>query len=309
MKQFEAPQEQPHRSREGHSVPVAVTGAAGRVGSAVVDMLLSRGYSVVAIDRATSESQPSHEGMDIVAADLTDYRAICHALEGCGALIHLAAIPGPRRESDVEVHNNNVVASYNAMRAAIEVGIERICQASSINAIGAAFSRAPRYDYLPVDEAHPTYNEDPYSLSKWVSEQQAASLSRRFETVSITSLRLHLVAADEVEARAFTTRNEAMAARHLWGWTASSAAAEACLLALDRALPGDHVYNIVAPRQVGPAPTGELLIRYYPDVSVRRALAGDDGLIDCAAAERELGWRHDAYVSVETNRKEDECQQ
>lgn len=274
----------------------------------MVDLLVSRGHAVVAIDRAASQPVASREGVEVVAADLTDYPALGEALHGCGALVHLAAIPGPRGGSAAEVHNNNVVASYNALRAAVEGGIERICQASSVNAIGAAFSRAPRYDYLPVDEAHPTYNEDPYSLSKWVCEQQAASLSRRFEAVSITSLRLHLVAVDEVEARALTVRAGDMAARHLWGWTGSAAAAEACLLALERALPGHHVYNIVAARQVGPAPTSQLLARHYPDVPVRRALAGEDGLFDCSAAERELGWRHDAYVNADTNRKEDPCQ-
>ena len=40
------------------------------------------------------------------------------------------------------------------MRAAVESGVLRICQASSVNAIGQAYSRAPRYDYFPIDEAH-----------------------------------------------------------------------------------------------------------------------------------------------------------
>ena len=35
---------------------------------------------------------------------------------------------------------------------------------SSINAIGGRFSRSPRYDYFPLDEQHPAYVEDPYSV-------------------------------------------------------------------------------------------------------------------------------------------------
>ncbi len=61
---------------------------------------------------------------------------------------------------------NNVVGSYNALRAAAEHGITRICQASSVNAIGLSYSRTPRFDYFPIDEAHPNYSEDPYSLSQ-----------------------------------------------------------------------------------------------------------------------------------------------
>jgi hypothetical protein len=45
------------------------------------------------------------------------------------------------------------------LSAAATLGIQRVCSASSINAIGGAFSRAPRYDYFPIDEQHPTYVE------------------------------------------------------------------------------------------------------------------------------------------------------
>jgi len=36
---------------------------------------------------------------------------------------------------------------------------------SSINVIGGAFNRSPRYDYFPVEEQHLTYAEETYSLS------------------------------------------------------------------------------------------------------------------------------------------------
>ena len=61
----------------------------------------------------------------------------------------------------------NVTASYNALRAAIEAGITRISQISSINAIGAYFTPYRReFQYLPLDEAHRFEPADPYSLSK-----------------------------------------------------------------------------------------------------------------------------------------------
>ena len=55
-------------------------------------------------------------------------------------MVHMAAIPAPFYLPDDVVHNNNVVGSYNAMRAAIEQGIRKICQASSVsgNARGSA---------------------------------------------------------------------------------------------------------------------------------------------------------------------------
>ena len=58
-------------------------------------------------------------------------------LQGCDALVHLAAYPSPGGHPDYEVHNNNVVGSYNALSAAARLCIKRVCQASSINATGA----------------------------------------------------------------------------------------------------------------------------------------------------------------------------
>src|SRR5580765_2907292 len=89
-----------------------------------------------------------------------------------------ALIPSPRGFPDHVVHNNNVVSSSNALSAAARLGIRRVCQASSINATGASYSRWPRYDYFPLDELHPTYNEDAYSLSKWMCAEQGDSFAR-----------------------------------------------------------------------------------------------------------------------------------
>jgi nucleoside-diphosphate-sugar epimerase len=73
---------------------------------------------------------------------------------------------------------------------------------SSVNALGLAYAQERRFDYFPVDELHPTYCDEGYSLSKWICEQQADSLTRRFAGLSIASLRFHWVVADRVQATA-----------------------------------------------------------------------------------------------------------
>jgi UDP-glucose 4-epimerase len=143
----------------------------------------------------------------------------------------MAAIPAPGHHPDHEVHNNNVVGSYNALRAAVEVGIQRVCQASSVNATGLAYSRWPRFDYFPLDEEHPTYNEDPYSLSKWICEEQANSFARRYEGMIISSMRFHWVVRDRavaMQARGYSQTDAVV--KNLWAYTSSDAAAQACLL-------------------------------------------------------------------------------
>jgi nucleoside-diphosphate-sugar epimerase len=270
---------------------IAVTGGSGRVGRAIIELALAQGHSPVSIDRVPPPGgdQPN---TDFIPADLSDYTGIVKALAGCEALVHMAAIPSPGRHPDHEVHNNNVVASYNVLRAAAEVGIKRVCQASSINAIGGAYSRQPRYDYFPLDELHPSYNEDPYSLSKWICEAQAESIVRRYENMTIASLRLHGVVPAEAVAVKRTEVTNAWAAKHLWGYTSFDASARAALLSLTAGFTGAEVFYIVSPETMMAIPSAELARQHFPHVPVRGALEGTQGFFDCGKAERLLGWKH-----------------
>ena len=161
---------------------IAITGGGGELGRTLIPYLIEQGHSVVSIDRAPpAASPPSAHRPDFIVADTRDFGQFVASIRGCDGLIHLAAHRSPINMLDHVVYADNTVSSYNALSAAATLGIKRVCLASSINAIGGVFSRAPRYDYFPVDEQHPTYAEDAYSLSKWVLEQQADAFARRFE--------------------------------------------------------------------------------------------------------------------------------
>lgn len=270
---------------------IAITGGSGRVSRAVIELVLAQGHSVVSIDRMAPPQDMIQPDVQYVEAELTNYAAFEQALHGCDALVHLAAIPSPKGHPDHVVHNNNVVASYNALSAAASVGITRVCQASSINATGGFYSRWPRYDYFPLDEQHPTYNEDPYSLSKWICEQQADSFARRYEAMSIASLRLHGVTPMNF-VRHDPDRSK-MLAKHLWGYTRLQAVARACLLALTAPFNGHEVFYIVAPTTMMDVPSLELKHQFFPDVPVRGDLSGNRSFYTTAKAERLLGWKHE----------------
>jgi nucleoside-diphosphate-sugar epimerase len=274
---------------------IAITGGRGLVGRKVTEVALAQGHQVVTIDRATGDwgEQPQPPGLTHREADITGYPRLLAAAADCDALIHLAAIGSPKDVPMHEVHNNNVTASYNALCVAVELGMRHVCLASSINAIGGAYSRWPRYDYFPVDERHPTYNEDPYSLSKWICEAQADSVARRFPTLTISTLRLHGVVSEAPEAVALDDEQMQGAARQLWGYTTAEASARACLLALTADFTGHEVFYVVAPENATQVPTLELCERYFPQVPVVGDLTGHRGLFDCAKAEKLLGWRHD----------------
>lgn len=268
---------------------IAVTGSTGRIGRAIVAHALRDGHEVIGLDRVAPERQ---DGYRFVQADIADYDALVTAFAGCDALIHMAAIPAPIGHPDHVVHNTNVVGSYNAMRAAIEVGITRIVQASSVNAIGLSFSRVGRFDYFPVDEAHPNYSEEPYSLSKWICEQQADCFARRYVDVRIASMRFHLVVERREDAARIYGEARDELAKHLWAYTLYSAASSACLLALEAAFTGHEVFYIIAPDSVMDMPSLELAGRFFADVPVRGDLSGNRAFFSSAKAERLLGWRH-----------------
>lgn len=272
---------------------IAITGGSGRVGKAIVTQAFADGHEVVNIDQADSPfvDQPHYA---FIQTDLTDYDAFVRAIRGCDALIHMAAIAAPGHQPDHQVHNNNVVTSYNALRAAVDVGITRVCQASSVNATGLAYSRWPHFDYFPLDEEHPTYNEDPYSLSKWICEEQGNSFARRYEKMVIASMRFHGVVAKRADMAQALKRghNDAMT-KNLWAYTLSDAAARSCLLSLTADFTGHEAFYIVAPDTITDTPSLELKEKFYPDVPVRGDLSGNKSFFDSSKAERLLGWKHD----------------
>lgn len=271
---------------------IAITGTAGRVGRHIALTAVKDGHTVVGMDRIVEADPIKDDGYSFSVVDMQDYDQVVKAFAGCDALIHMAAIPSPFRHPDHEVHNNNVIGSYNALRAAVENGIMRICQASSVNAIGLSFSRAATFDYFPIDEKHPSHNEEPYGLSKEICELQGDSFARRYEGIRIASMRFHLVTDARATAAGYFNHLTEESAKHLWAYTLYDAAARACLLSLTASYTGHEVFYIVAPDTTWDTPTLELAQRFFPNVPVTGDLGGNRSFFSSAKAERMLGWKH-----------------
>ena len=274
---------------------IALTGASGRVGRGIAALALTQGHTIVGIDRVPKHEELS-DAMEFIQAEMDDYDGLVAAFAGCDALIHMAAIPSPGRHPDHVVHNNNVVGSYNALRAAAENGIMRICQASSVNAIGHAYSRHPRYDFFPIDETHANYSEDPYSLSKWICEQQADSFARRYEGMTIASMRFHYVVPERAMAAIIYPADGPNVDKHLWAWTNLNASADACLRSLNGTFTGHEAFYIVSPTTTVEVPSLDLAARYFPNVPITGDFSGLRSFFSSAKAERLLGWDHDAAM-------------
>ena len=265
---------------------IAVTGGSGRVGTAVTAAASAAGHEVLVLDRRAPAAP-----VPFLPVDLADHAEVRAALDGCDVLVHLGGIAGPEEAPEVEVHDTNVLASYHALSAAAEVGIARVVQASSINAVGATWSRRPQFDYFPVDLEHPTRNEDGYSLSKWVAEQQADSLTRRHAGLSVVSLRFHAFVPDRHAALENAARHDdAWSARGLWGYTTAAMLTSALLQACTVPVDGHERLFVVAPTVASEQPSEDLRRRWYPDVPLRSPLDGATGFWDCRRTVELLGW-------------------
>jgi nucleoside-diphosphate-sugar epimerase len=248
---------------------VLVTGAAGLIGTAVVDHLLSTGVAVTGLVLEPAEDLPCDR---VVVGDATDPAAVATALRDADAVIHLAAIPSPLRDPPEVVFGRNTLATFTVLNEAGEAGIERLALASSYAVCGLPFGVRPqRFPYLPIDTAMPLQITDAYALSKRTDEETAAMAHRRFG-MTVVALRLPFVGrADErlgEVAKAFIDHPE-RGANDVWSYLDARDAARALVASLNPARPGVHTVLVAAEETLAPYPTESLLARYHRGVPHR----------------------------------------
>jgi UDP-glucose 4-epimerase len=130
---------------------IVVTGGAGFIGSHVVDKLVEAGHEPRILDLVPSPWHPAGE-LDAVAADLGDRDAVRAAVEGCEAIVHLAAladvyqvVENPERTDAV-----NVRGTFNLLEAAREARVQRVVYASTIWVYGNAPGPEPHDEDTPL---------------------------------------------------------------------------------------------------------------------------------------------------------------
>ncbi len=150
---------------------VLVTGAAGFIGSHLVEELIGLGARVTAFVRYTSRASvgflASLTGeLQIVAGDLTEFESVYQAMKDQAYVFHLGALIGvpysfvhPR-----EVVQVNTVGTLNVLSAARETKPRRVILTSTIEVYGTA-------RYVPIDEDHPLQAQSPYAASKIAADK------------------------------------------------------------------------------------------------------------------------------------------
>ena len=111
---------------------IAITGATGTVGKALLSALTEAGQPVRALVRDPRRLGPYRVRVQLAFCDLGDPHALRHALRGADTVIHLAATirdQPPRRVEEV-----NGLGTLRLLRAAERAGVERFVFFSAIGA-------------------------------------------------------------------------------------------------------------------------------------------------------------------------------
>lgn len=187
---------------------VLITGGMGMIGRAAAALLRGQGWEVSVIDivPAADINEPNY-----TACDIMDFEAVRRHVQGKDAVVHMAALKNPLFGPGQDVYRINTSGTFNVFEAAAKEGVQRVVQASSINAIGCGWNIGG-FDpqYLPVDENHPSVTTDPYSLSKRQIEEIGDYYWRRDGIVSVALRLPGVMQQDQASSTSFQQSRAAM---------------------------------------------------------------------------------------------------
>lgn len=159
-----------------------VTGAAGFIGSSLVDRLLAAGHEVIGFDNFSTgqreflEAANSHPAFHLVEGDLLNEAIVREAMAGADMVFHLAANADVRFGlahpfKDIE---QNTIATFKLLEAMRAVGVKRIAFSSTGSVYGEA-------TVFPTPETAPfPVQTSLYGNSKVAAEGLISSYSEGF---------------------------------------------------------------------------------------------------------------------------------
>lgn len=177
---------------------MAVTGAAGGIGSWVARRIAEAGREVVALDVRPATNLPA--GVRVVTVDSRETDAVAAAIAGVGVVCHLGEMPNiPRGGPDEarKTYDHNTAVCRSVLAAAARAGVRRVVYAGTFQRYGlwgSEQSKAKNGGFtpsrLPFDEDEPANPQNAYAESKAFNEEQIRDFVRGGAGRSAFALRL-----------------------------------------------------------------------------------------------------------------------
>ncbi|QRM53251.1 NAD(P)-dependent oxidoreductase [Sinorhizobium sp. BG8] len=246
---------------------IAVTGAAGFLGSSVCTRLAGSGHQVLGMDRAGSHLPA---GCEASACDISDHDAVRDALQAFApqAVIHLAALLTLESGSDIVAATRvNALGTAHIFAEALAAGASRIIYASSVAALGGA-------DTSFGDRSVPQPGSV-YGATKAYGEHLANCVAPNHPDTTFIGLRYGYVYGPG-RARGWREMQEMVEAAHRGDteivfpdypdpvdWTWVEDATDVTVRMLDAEIAGSRVFNVVGDKR-RMRDAAQLLAARYP---------------------------------------------
>lgn len=151
---------------------ILITGAAGLVGSHLIDLLLAEkvpaeNLRLFVLESDSLQNLPS-ENFEIIKADIRDKKAVKQAMKDIDVVYHLAAITLDGN-TYTDYNGINVNGTQNLLDECKNTNIKKFILFSSVAVFGL-----PSYlgDMINIDETSPKNPLEVYGKSKWEAEQK-----------------------------------------------------------------------------------------------------------------------------------------
>lgn len=283
---------------------ILFTGGSGKAGKHMLPWLAAKGYNVLNVDKVPLRGvQHVHS----IVADITSAGEMHNVMETYGkfgeletgeqsfdAVVHFAAIPAILFTPDSTLFHINTVGTYNVIEAALARGIRKIIIASSETTYGVVFAKGHReYQYLPLDEEHPTEPMDSYALSKVLNEQTAKAFQLR-SGADVYALRIgNVIEPHEYENFPGFFKNPALRKPICWSYIDTRDLAQIVHLCIEKDGLGYEVFNACNDHSSATQPSAELAKQFFPGTPLRGELGEHEGLLSNRKAREVLGFKEE----------------